>query len=109
MRDRLPWNTGSVPWCLLGMALGLSGCSSCEPGPTPAASASAVPSAAPPAPVPPSAHKPATFSSEDGAALAGDLYVPKDPAASAVILIHRHSSDRSEWKPLVERLTRSTR
>jgi pimeloyl-ACP methyl ester carboxylesterase len=73
--------------------------------PTPPAEPPPAPKPAEPGPTP---GKPITFSSEDGAALAGEVYVAA-PGAPAVVLVHRLLGDRSEFQPLVERLRKSER
>jgi pimeloyl-ACP methyl ester carboxylesterase len=108
MRGRLPCRL------LTSVALlaGVPACSSCEAGPvTGAASAPVQASAAPPAPPPEPATrgKPATFASEYGAALAGDLFAPADPTVPIAVFVHRRHGDRQEFQPLIERLARSPR
>lgn len=89
----------------IALALVAGGCDS-SGGPPPAPAASAAPAAAPrPVPPPPTEKKPVTFTSEDGATLAGDLYLA-GPEAPAVVLVHRLFGDRSEFAPLVELLRR---
>jgi len=51
----------------------------------------------------PTPQRPATFSTSDGVALTGDLYL-KDEGAPAAILVHRQHGDRSEFSGLVARL-----
>jgi alpha-beta hydrolase superfamily lysophospholipase len=75
-----------------------------ESPPTPAPTVSAAP-----APPPPTPKRATSFGTEDGAALAGDLWLASDPKSPVVILIHRLSSDRSEFAPLAERLSKSDR
>lgn len=95
----LGWGAASVVLAVSGP----TGCK-CEAGPSGAASASASAGPVPAPAMPPTPRKPTTFSSDDGAALAGELLSPDDLGAPAVVLIHRHAGDRSEWAPLVERL-----
>ncbi|MCC6898032.1 MAG: alpha/beta fold hydrolase [Polyangiaceae bacterium] len=52
----------------------------------------------------PTPGRPATFSSADGAALSGELFVSPEPNAPALILVHRLNGDRAELEPLVRRL-----
>jgi pimeloyl-ACP methyl ester carboxylesterase len=85
------------------LALGCDSGGSARRAPPPAAAA---PSAVPPQP-PPTPKKPVTFSSEDGAALEGDLYLAADPSAPSAVLVHRLDGDRSELAPLAERLSRA--
>jgi pimeloyl-ACP methyl ester carboxylesterase len=84
-------------------------CSSCDAGPAPGAVTSAAPPAAsaPPPPPPATQGKPATFATEDGAALAGELFAPADPTVPVAVLVHRRHGDSKEFAPLIERLTRS--
>lgn len=86
----------------------LAAAGACEPTERPPEQSAPVVSAAPRAeePPPPTAGKPVTFESEDGATLAGDLYLAK-PDAPAVVLVHRLFGERSEWAPLVESLRRA--
>jgi pimeloyl-ACP methyl ester carboxylesterase len=85
------------------------GCSSCEAGPTPGTvtSAPSPVASAPPPPPPATQGKPATFATEDGAALAGELFAPVDPSVPIAVLVHRRHGDRKEFAPLIERLARS--
>ncbi|HMJ12872.1 MAG TPA: alpha/beta fold hydrolase [Polyangiaceae bacterium] len=89
------------------LALGMSGCNSCEPGavpkgtPSAGASADATPGR--------SEVRSVQFSASDGVVLAGELRAALEPSAPAVVLIHRATSDRSEWQPLVERLGRASK
>lgn len=92
------------------LALTVAACDS-SPKQSPAASATAAPSAAPVASdvpsimIVPTPGRPATFSSADGAALSGELFVSPEPNAPALILVHRLEGDRAELEPLVKRLT----
>src|SRR5687767_11010600 len=83
----------------------------CEAGESPsraAPSASAPPAKPPePPPPPPTQNKPVTFTSSDGATLAGELWMPSDTSAPAVVLVHRLNGDRAELRPLAERLAKS--
>lgn len=45
------------------------------------------------------------FESDDGVTLVGDLRAAEDPSAPLIVLVHQLSSDRSEWLPLLRRLT----
>jgi alpha-beta hydrolase superfamily lysophospholipase len=84
-----------------GLALG---CDSGESKPsTPAPVQPPVSAPTPPEP-PPTPKKSVTFSSSDGAALAGDLYLAKNEAAPVAVLVHRLNGDRSELEPLAQRL-----
>src|SRR5688572_14476077 len=85
------------------------GCSSCEAGPAPGTvtSAPSPVASAPPPPPPATQGKPATFATEDGAALAGELFAPVDPSVPIAVLVHRRHGDRKEFAPLIERLARS--
>jgi len=96
-------NRGTGFWLIAAL---LSACESDPPPVNPPAPASAAPSAVAPAPAP-TPRSDATFTSEDGAALAGDLYVASDLAAPCVVLVHRLNGDRSEFAPLAQRLAKA--
>ena len=94
---------------IAALALGV-GCDSNQP--KPGAAGSAAPPAAP-APsgsdvpsimIVPTPGRAAIFSSADGAALSGELFVSPEPNAPAIILVHRLNGDRAELAPLVKRL-----
>ena len=88
---------------LVALAIALAaGCKSGDPPPSPRAPASAEPAALPPTP-----RKPTTFSSVDGAALTGDLYLATDPTSPSVVFVHRYMGDRAEWQPLIDALVRA--
>jgi pimeloyl-ACP methyl ester carboxylesterase len=55
----------------------------------------------------PTPRKPTTFSSADGAALTGDLYLAADATSPSVVLVHRYMGDRAEWQPLIDALVRA--
>jgi pimeloyl-ACP methyl ester carboxylesterase len=83
----------------------LFGCHCSEEHPpkkAPAASASVKPPEAPKEPATPSEE--VTFETADKIPLSGTLYLAKDPAAPAVVLVHRFRGDRTEWAPLATRL-----
>lgn len=88
----------------------LIGCDSNEPKPSAATASAAAASASPAGSdvpsilVVPTPSTPATFSTSDGAALAGDLYASPEPNAPALVLIHRLNGDRAELAPLIKRL-----
>jgi len=84
-----------------GLALG---CESSESKTSTPAPAKPVVSAPTPPEPPPTPKKPVTFSSSDGAALAGDLYLATNETAPVAILVHRLNGDRSELEPLAQRL-----
>jgi pimeloyl-ACP methyl ester carboxylesterase len=87
---------------VLGVALG-----ACDSGEAPRrVSVSAVTAPVPP-PAPPTPGRPTTFSSDDGASLAGDLYLADNPAAPALVSVHRFGGDRHELDPLIDRLRRA--
>jgi len=94
---------------VLAALLAALGCESSSPKGT-AASAASTPSAAPAASdvpsilIEPTPGRPASFSSSDGAALAGELFASPEPNAPALILVHRLSGERGELGPLVKRL-----
>jgi alpha-beta hydrolase superfamily lysophospholipase len=92
---------------LLPLGMAVMGCDSGKPKETPPSPPAPVSAA--PAPVPPTVKRAASFGSEDGAALTGDLYVASDITAPAVILIHRLSAERAELAPLAERLAKSNK
>jgi pimeloyl-ACP methyl ester carboxylesterase len=93
---------------LLALAVAL-GSAACDSGQAPAPPPPVAPPP-PPAPVepPPTERSALTFASEDGAALAGELYLA-GPEAPVAVLVHRLFGDRTEFEPLVERLRRSKR
>src|SRR5262245_45510882 len=91
------------PLLRIALALTFSACDAAEPPP---AATSATPAEAPPPEPPPTPKTAASLVSEDGAALAADLYVAA-PGAPAVLLVHRLFGDRTEFLPLIERLRRA--
>ncbi len=91
----------------IALSLALVACDSKKP-PAPVTSAAPAPPAPPPLP-PPTAPKAVTFAAADGAALAGDLYVPDDRTAPLVILVHSFRADRTEFAPLAQRLVSGAR
>ena len=85
-----------------------TGCDSGDAGPaTPATPPPQASSAPKPPPPPPTPGGPVTFASEDGAALAGVLYVAPNKSAPSVILVHRQYGDRAELSDLAQRLRKS--
>jgi pimeloyl-ACP methyl ester carboxylesterase len=96
-------------WATLALLVGVPACSSCEAGPVAGVTSVAPPppSASAPPPAPPTQASAVTFATEDGAALAGDLYLA-EPTAPIAVLVHRRHGDRKEFAPLVARLAAAT-
>ncbi len=83
-------------------------CDDEKPRVSPQSSASAPASAEAPI-VPPIPSKVVTIQTDDGATLAADLLVPKEPTGPVLVLVHAFRVDRSEWTPLVEKLASAKR
>ncbi len=93
---------------LVSLLFALAFATGCDSGDAGQSTPTVVPpqasSAPAPPPPPPTPGGPVTFSSEDGAALSGVLYVAPDHGAPTVVVVHRLYGDRQELSPLVERL-----
>lgn len=82
------------------LLLSLSAAAACSPEAPPAANSNAAGPAAPAAPSDPDAPQRVTFTTADdaGVAIVGDLYLPDESPAPAVLALHQWKADRSTYR-----------